>query len=125
MPHAPDPLKGAKILLIEDEALVAMLLEDMLADRGCTVAAVAHRLDDALARVGDADLAFDVAILDLNLNGEVTFSVAEALAARGVPFVFATGYGAGGLPHIWKSRPTLQKPFTANDVASALRTAMT
>lgn len=124
MADAPDPLKGARILLIEDEALVAMLLEDMLVDRGCTVAAVAHYLEDALARIRDSALVFDAAILDLNLNGEVTFSVAEALAARGTPFVFATGYGPGGLPHIWRGRPTLQKPFTANDVAAALQTAL-
>jgi hypothetical protein len=62
----------------------------------------------------------DVAILDLNLAGENTFSVAEALAERGVPFAFATGYGAGGLPGNWRDRPTLQKPFTAADVTRVL-----
>jgi CheY-like chemotaxis protein len=111
-------------LLVEDEALVAMLVEDMLAEQGCSVVAAASRLEEALAKVRDASLDFDVAILDLNLAGETTFPVAEALDRRGVPFVFATGYGAAGLPPEWRARPTLQKPFTAADVASALERAV-
>ncbi len=111
-------LQGAKILLVEDEALVAMLLEDMLADEGCDVVATAPRLTEALAYA--ESLEFDLAILDLNLAGENTFPVAEALSARNKPFVFATGYGAGGLPPEWRDRPTLQKPFTATDVSRVL-----
>jgi CheY-like chemotaxis protein len=111
-------LQGAKILLVEDEALVAMLLEDMLADEGCEVVATAPRLTEALSYA--QSLEFDLAILDLNLAGENTFPVAEALSARKKPFVFATGYGAGGLPSEWRDRPTLQKPFTATDVSRVL-----
>ncbi len=111
-------LQGAKILLVEDEALVAMLLEDMLADEGCEVVATAPRLAEAIAFA--QGLEFDLAILDLNLAGENTFPVAEALLARHKPFVFATGYGAGGLPPEWRDRPTLQKPFTATDVSRVL-----
>lgn len=113
-------LIGKRILLIEDEALVAMLIEDMLADEGCVVAATAGRLADALKLAGDASLEMDFAILDVNLAGEPAYAVAEVLAGRGVPFAFATGYGAGGLPEIWRSRPTLQKPFTAADVRGVL-----
>jgi CheY-like chemotaxis protein len=113
-------LQGARILLVEDEALVAMLLEDMLADNGCEVVATAPRLAEALAHAKDADLKFDLAILDLNLAGENTFSVAQALKDRGTPFVFATGYGAGGLPPEWRDRPTLQKPFTSTDITQVL-----
>jgi CheY-like chemotaxis protein len=113
-------LQGARILLVEDEALVAMLLEDMLADNGCEVVATAPRLAEALAHAKDTDLKFDLAILDLNLAGENTFSVAQALKDRGTPFVFATGYGAGGLPPEWRDRPTLQKPFTSTDITQVL-----
>ena len=120
MVDAAEPLEGLRVLLVEDEALVAMLVEDMLADHGCQVVATAPRLEEALARAKDRSLNIDIAILDLNLAGENTFPVAEALAERGVPFAFATGYGAGGLPSEWSDRPTLQKPFTASDVARVL-----
>jgi len=113
-------LEGKRVLLIEDEALVAMLVEDMLADEGCVVAASATRLPEAVLAANDTSIEIDLAILDVNLAGEPVFAVAEALAARGVPFAFATGYGAGGLPDVWKSRPTLQKPFTASDVRVVL-----
>ena len=114
-------LTGKRVLLVEDEALVAMLVEDMLADEGCEVAATASRLGDALALAADTSLLIDIAILDVNLAGEPVFAVAEALARRGVPFAFATGYGAGGLPESWRNRPTLQKPFTAADVHAVLK----
>ncbi len=120
MTDKTDPLRGARVLLVEDEALVSMLIEDMLADHGCAVAATATRLAEALAMAENPALEFDVAILDLNLAGETTFPVAAALKARGAPFVFATGYGAGGLPPEWRDRPTLQKPFTPADVAGVL-----
>ena len=113
-------LNGKRVLLVEDEALVAMLVEDMLADEGCEVAATASRLGEAMAMAGDTGLAIDIAILDVNLAGEPVFAVAEVLAKRGVPFAFATGYGAGGLPESWRNRPTLQKPFTAADVHTVL-----
>jgi CheY-like chemotaxis protein len=113
-------LEGLRVLIVEDEALVSMLLEDMLADHGCEVAASASRIAQALEMVADDGLAVDAAILDVNLGGEPIFPVADALAARGVPFAFATGYGAGGLPENWRDRPTLQKPFSHEDVGRAL-----
>lgn len=118
-------LDGKRVFLVEDEALVAMLVEDMLADEGCTLVASANRLAEALAKATDRALAFDLAILDVNLAGEPVFPVAEALAARGIPFAFATGYGAGGLPDAWKNRPTLQKPFTARDIRAVLASMIT
>jgi CheY-like chemotaxis protein len=116
-------LAGLKVLVVEDEALVSMLLEDMLADHGCEVAATASRIGQALDLLADPALVFDAAILDVNLGGDPIFPVAEALAARGSPFVFATGYGAGGLPEFWRNRPTLQKPFSHADVGRALAIA--
>ncbi len=115
-----DVLNGKRVFLVEDETLVAMLVEDMLADEGCVVAATATRIGEALKLAGDTALEIDFAILDVNLAGEPIFPVAEALAARGVPFAFATGYGAGGLPDEWKNRPTLQKPFTSSEILAVL-----
>lgn len=110
-----------RILIVEDETLVSMLLEDMLADAGAVVVGPASRVDKALAMVEDGDLAIDAAVLDVNLAGDEVFPVAEALDRRETPFVFATGYGKSGLPESWRSRPTLQKPFDMNQVVEALK----
>lgn len=113
-------LNGKRVLLVEDETLVAMLVEDMLVDEGCVIAATATRLAEAKALAADPTLEIDLAILDVNLAGEPVFPVAEILARRGVLFAFATGYGAGGLPESWRERPVLQKPFTAAEVRAVL-----
>jgi DNA-binding NtrC family response regulator len=117
-------LDGLKVLIVEDETLVAMLLEDMLADHGCVVAGTADRIAQAMALIKDDSLVIEAAILDVNLGGEASFPLAEILAAKGVPFVFATGYGVGGLPEAWRDRPTLQKPFSLDEVARMLRQAI-
>lgn len=98
-----------RVLVVEDEVLIGMLLEDMLGDLGFEVFATASSIDQAreLARTAPVDLA----ILDVNLNGVEVFPVAEILAGRGIPFMFATGYGEHGLPSAFQDRPTLQKPF--------------
>jgi len=114
----------SRVLIVEDEALVAMLLEDMLIDAGYVVAGTVSAIQQALEFVADAPEDFDVAILDVNLRGKPIFPVAEALVAAGKPFVFATGYGAGSLPETWRNRPTLQKPFGAGDVERVLATAL-
>ncbi|HYF23093.1 MAG TPA: response regulator [Caulobacteraceae bacterium] len=103
-----------RVLVVEDEAMVSMLLEDFLEDIGCTVVGPAFNLEEAstLAAAGD----FDVAILDVNLGGERTFSVADRLDRDGKPFAFATGYGAAGLRDEDEGRPVLQKPFTLDDL---------
>ena len=118
-----NPLTGLRVLVVEDETLVAMLLEDMLSDLGCEIAASTSRVSQALAAVGDAATPIDVAILDMNVAGEPSTPVAEALAAAGVPFVFATGYGEGGVPEAWRGRATLQKPFSMTDVERVLKAA--
>jgi CheY-like chemotaxis protein len=115
----------SRVLIVEDEALVVMLLEDMLIDAGYVVSGTATAISQALEMVANAAADFDVAILDVNLRGQPIFPVAEALAQAGKPFVFATGYGAGSLPETWRDRPTLQKPFGAGDVERALAMALT
>jgi CheY-like chemotaxis protein len=115
-------LDGVRVLIVEDEALVAMLLEDMLEDMGCVLAGAASSLTQALESAGAVDL--DVAILDMNLGGQPVLPVAEALAARGKPFIFATGYGESGVPESFRDRPTLQKPFGLRDVEAALKAAV-
>lgn len=115
-------LSGRKVLLVEDEALIGMLLQDTLEELGCEVVGEASRFEDALAKA--QTLAFDVAILDVNLEGQHTFPIAEALAARGSPFVFATGYGAARLPQTLQDVPVLQKPFQQQDLARALLAAV-
>ena len=119
-----DALEGLRVLVVEDETLVAMLLEDMLADHGCVVAATASRIGQAMEHIADDGLDLQAAILDVNLAGQPSFPLAEALAAKGVPFVFATGYGAGGLPETWRDRPTLQKPFSHDEVGRMLKVAV-
>jgi CheY-like chemotaxis protein len=108
-PEAPPATPALRILVVEDELMIRMLLEDMLGELGYTVAAAAANMNEALEAAKNAD--FDLAILDVNLNGEPVSPVADALVARGVPFVFATGYGEHGLPEPYRGRPTLKKPF--------------
>ena len=114
------PAKGLRVLLVDDEALVAMLLEDMLTDLGCEVVATAARVEQALQLLADPALAFDLAVLDVNVAGESVQPVAEAVAARGAAIIFATGYGQSGVPEPFQGRPTLQKPFGFADVAARL-----
>ena len=116
------PLDGVRVLVVEDEALVAMLLEDMLCDLGCVVVAVAGSVAEAVDQASAA--ALDAAILDVNLGTQSSAPVAEALAARKVPFVFATGYGESGVPEGFRGRPALQKPYGMQDVARLLAQAV-
>ena len=111
-----------RVLVVEDDVMIRMLIEDMLADLGFAVAAQAARVPEALAAVKNTDI--DVAILDVNLSGETTGPVAEALAARGTPFVFATGYGEHGLPEQFRDRPLLKKPFQIDGLKRMLVTAL-
>jgi CheY-like chemotaxis protein len=115
-------LAGRRVLVIEDESMVMMLLQDMLEDIGCVVAGSASRIEEAIEKA--RSLVFDVAILDVNLNGARTFPVAEVLAERGVGFVFATGYGTASLPPAFAGTPVLQKPFQQEDLERALRAAL-
>jgi CheY-like chemotaxis protein len=118
-----EPLKGRRVLLVEDESLVAMLLETILEDMGCIPVGPAATVEDGLAMAADPE-PLDAALLDVNVAGHQIFPVAEALKARGVPFVFSTGYGEGGLPDAWRGHPTVQKPFTEAAIRDALMKAM-
>jgi CheY-like chemotaxis protein len=109
-----------RILVVEDELMIRMLLDGMLEDLGYTMAGEAGAIDEAmtLARQGQ----FDAAILDVNLNGQPITPVVEILVQRGLPFVFATGYGQRGVPEPYRGNPTLQKPFQVEALAQALAT---
>ena len=117
------PLSGRHVLVVEDEALVAMLLETILEDMGCTPVGPAATVEEGLAMATDTD-SLDAALLDVNVAGHQVFPIAEALKTRGVPFVFSTGYGEGGLPDTWRGHPTVQKPFTEAAIREALMKAM-
>ena len=111
-------LDGLKVLVVEDEMMVSMLIEDMLTDLGCTIVGPASRLDEALQLAGEAEL--DCAVLDVNLGGQPIFPLADLLRAKGAPFAFATGYGDAGLRDVDKGSPVLQKPFREADLARVL-----
>nr|WP_170316141.1 response regulator [Microvirga calopogonii] len=115
-------MTGRRILLVEDEAMIAMLVGDMLEDLGHELVTVATRLEDALAAAGNGT--FDLAILDLNLAGVLTYPVADVLAGRGIPFIFATGYGSGGLKETYAGWATLQKPFDQQALEYAVEAAL-
>ena len=113
-----DELRGLRVLVVEDEALIAFLLEDLLAELGCRVVGPAARLGAALALARDEDL--DCAILDVNIGGEPVHPVAEILAERGIPFIFATGYGEARGESRFGRRPVLAKPFKPEEICDAL-----
>jgi CheY-like chemotaxis protein len=107
-----------RVLVVEDEIMIRMLLEDMLADLGYGIAASAGGLAEAVKLARDTE--FDMAILDVNLNGDAVYPVAEVLMERGLPFVFSTGYGERGLPEPYRDCPMLQKPFQMENLDQAL-----
>ncbi|MBA1155046.1 response regulator [Microvirga mediterraneensis] len=111
-------LNGLRILVVEDEAAISLLLEDMLLDFGCEVIGPAARLSAALDAVAREQV--DLAILDVNVAGEPIYPVAEALAQRSIPFVFSTGYGSAGIRDTFRDRPVLQKPFAQHDLKQKL-----
>jgi CheY-like chemotaxis protein len=106
------------VLVVEDEMTVAMLIEDMVSELAYEVAAVVPRLEDAM-RMADSDT-FDLAMLDVHLNGKTVFPFAEALKEREIPFLFATAYGPRGLPEEYRDYLVLQKPFGPVELKRAL-----
>lgn len=107
------------VLVVEDEPLIAMMLEDFLEELGHRTVATCDGVDEALAALGAGGV--DAAILDVNLRGgEQSFAVADALAAAGVPFVFASGGTGDAVPTAHADRPTLSKPFTIEGLEAAL-----
>jgi CheY-like chemotaxis protein len=112
------PLSGQHILVVEDEMLNLMMIEDMLTDLGGASVSAAATVDKALALIERQ--VFDIAMLDLNLNGIKSYPVAETLTARGVPFVFATGYSEHALGDRYRGRPMLKKPFKYEALVDSL-----
>lgn len=114
-------LKGKRILVVEDEALIAVMVEDMLSEMGSTVVGPAATIEQALALARDQDI--DGAVLDVNVRGERIDPVADALAARGVPMLFATGYGEVRLAS-GAATTVIDKPYTQEKLARGLAAAM-
>ncbi|MFH5926627.1 response regulator [Roseomonas xinghualingensis] len=111
-------LAGRRVLVVEDETLVAMLVEDTLADAGVIVLGPVATVAESLALLEKERP--DLAVLDMNLAGETSEPVAEALMRLSVPFVIASGYGAAGLPQMLASVPVLAKPYAPEDLTAAL-----
>ena len=112
---------GGSVFLVEDEVMIRMMVADMLEELGYRVAAEAGEIAEAIRLAQSTE--FDIAILDVNLNGQPISPVVEVLRERGLPFVFATGYGQRGVPEPYRQTPTLQKPFQSEALARAIDTA--
>lgn len=111
-------LSGRRVLVVEDEMLVLIMIEDLLGDLGCESVTAAASVKQALALI-DAQT-FDVAMLDMNLNGSNSYAVAEALRAGGVPFAFSTGYSGHDIRDGYRDRPVLKKPFRDRELIDML-----
>src|ERR1700722_3720217 len=111
-------LSGRRVLVVEDEMLVLIMIEDMLADLGCTSVTSAATVNKAVALINAQ--VFDVVMLDMNLNGNDSQVVAEALSARGVPFIYSTGNTGQSLRDGYSDRPVLKKPFKYDQLAAIL-----
>lgn len=110
--------KSLRVFIVEDEAMIRMMVVDMLEELGHSVSGEAGRLDQAIDLAQSTD--FDIAILDVNLDGKNITPVAEVVKARGLPLLFATGYGAQGIPEEFRDYPALQKPFELKALAAAI-----
>lgn len=112
------PSRKASVLLVEDEVMIRMMVTDMLEDLGHSVAAETGEIDEAIKLVETAE--FDLAILDVNVNGKTIEPVAEAVERRNRPFLFSTGYNLDALPESFRGRPALQKPFRIDSLQNAI-----
>jgi CheY-like chemotaxis protein len=107
-----------RILVVEDQMLLLRMMEGLLEDLGCTEVHSAATVDQALALIENHD--FDAVVLDLNLNGTMSYPVADVLSYNGVPFMFVTGYGKLSIPSPHDERPILSKPYRHSQAAEAL-----
>lgn len=114
-----EPLKGLRVLVVEDQAPIALQLEDMLVESECEVVGPASRVGQALRLLSDNTV--DAAVLDLNVAGELVYPVADALEARGLPYVFATGYDPSDVAGRYGHHRVLQKPFSRRVFLQAIR----
>jgi CheY-like chemotaxis protein len=113
-------LAGRRFLIVEDEVLIALMVESMLVELGCIVAGSVTRVASALAFIEANADGLDAATLDVDLGGESGLSVAAALRAQGIPFVITTGYSDPVVLAGWENWPRVEKPFTREDLAAAL-----
>jgi CheY-like chemotaxis protein len=109
---------GLRLLVVEDEVMISALVEDMLTELGHSIVGLAASVDEAAGLAAGAE--FDVALLDVNLQGKTVESVAATLARRGKPFVFTTGYGERAIPPEFKDRPMLPKPYHIDQLGEIL-----
>jgi two-component SAPR family response regulator len=109
--------------VVEDETLIAVLIEDTLVGMGCEVVGSSGKLDTALQLAKDKE--FDAAILDITIRGGKVYPIAELLVASGIPFAFASGYGEWALPKAFRDRPRLIKPFTLTALNNQIRALCT
>jgi CheY-like chemotaxis protein len=117
-------LASRRVLIVEDEALVSMLLQDMLEDLGCKTLGPLTRVGEALAFIAEHGQEIDIAILDVNLAGERSQKVAAVLRAAGTPFILSTGYDDFSAEEDWRGGSVLRKPFMASQLESILREAL-
>jgi CheY-like chemotaxis protein len=117
-----DLLSEHRVLVVEDEMMVLMSIENMLSELGCRSVTAAATVTEALALISSQ--AFDLAMLDLNLGGTKSYPVADALAARGVPFLFSTGYTDKGTNADYPDRPVLNKPYPFRTLSTVLATLL-
>jgi CheY-like chemotaxis protein len=111
-------LAGRRVLVIEDEMLILMMIEDMLADLGCESVAVASNIGPAISLIEGQD--FDTAMLDMNLNGIESYPIADALAVRDVPYFFSTGNSLTNVKEGYRDQDVLKKPFTFEQLGNML-----
>lgn len=111
-------ISGWRLLVVEDEYLIAMLLEDMLVELGCVVSGIAANPAQALDLIETTEI--DAAVLDVNLDGTDSFGIAAALKERKKPFIFATGYGQSRVTAEFSDTPVIQKPYRIEELAGAL-----
>jgi CheY-like chemotaxis protein len=111
-------LKERSVLVVEDEVMISFLIQDLLEELGCQTVWQAPSVSEALNVL--AQHKPDLAVLDVNVAGELVYPVAERLSDAGVPFLFTTGYGRVGMPERWNQRPVLQKPYDANNLSAVL-----
>jgi len=109
---------GLRVLLVEDEALIAMMAEDMLESMGCTAVTLASSVAEAMAALDGGS--FDIAMLDVNLNGERSMVIADRIREIGMPYLFTTGYGKDGVDPVHADAPVLAKPYAFGDLESTL-----
>lgn len=120
IPSSPEPaLNGAakRVLIVEDEPIVAFALEDMLEELGHVALGVAGDIEQALPMIGEGP---DLVILDVNLRGNKSYPLADWLKEQGISYIFATGYGDSEHPEQHRAVPTLTKPYSKSGLKAAL-----